>query len=136
MTSYVATMNVPGYLPEDDDPAVFDDIPSAWAYLAGERERAENDAAESEHRIECQWHQDNDLSDTYVSLRDLGIAENYVSGVYQPEGEPDPQNVLWTGLGTIQGYTPGRCGCPEDPEQSSTDLGVNYSVSIAEGDGQ
>lgn len=40
---YVATISVPGYLPMDDDPPVFMDAADAWAYLAEERQRAEDD---------------------------------------------------------------------------------------------
>jgi hypothetical protein len=43
MTRYVATVNVPGYLPMDDDPPTFDDPASAWAWL--EEERAEQESA-------------------------------------------------------------------------------------------
>jgi len=39
---YVATVNMPGYLPMDDDPPVFSDARSAWEYLAEERERGED----------------------------------------------------------------------------------------------
>lgn len=40
---YVATINVPGYMPMDDDPPVFDDPAEAWAYLVEERKRGELD---------------------------------------------------------------------------------------------
>ncbi len=36
---YVATVNVPGYLPMDDDPPVFDTAREAWDYLAEEAQR-------------------------------------------------------------------------------------------------
>jgi hypothetical protein len=36
---YVATMNIPGYLPMDDDPPVFNTAGEAWTYLAEERQR-------------------------------------------------------------------------------------------------
>lgn len=42
---YVATINVPGYLPMDDDPPMFDQAREAWLWLAQERQRDE-DAAE------------------------------------------------------------------------------------------
>lgn len=41
-TKFIATVNVPGYLPMDDDPPVFDTAHAAWEYLAHERERAED----------------------------------------------------------------------------------------------
>jgi hypothetical protein len=31
---YVATVNVPGYLPMDDEPPTFDTASEAWSYLA------------------------------------------------------------------------------------------------------
>lgn len=40
ITRYVATINVPGYLPMDDDPPVFDSAREAWQYLVGEVDRA------------------------------------------------------------------------------------------------
>lgn len=40
---YVATVNITGYLPMDDEPPVFDSIKGAWEYLADEREAYEND---------------------------------------------------------------------------------------------
>jgi hypothetical protein len=40
---YVATISVPGYLPMDDDPPVFDTAAEAWDYLREERQRAEDD---------------------------------------------------------------------------------------------
>ncbi len=39
---YVASVSIPGYLPEGDTP-VFDTPAEAWSYLADERERGEDD---------------------------------------------------------------------------------------------
>jgi hypothetical protein len=39
MTKYVATINVPGYLPVDDEPPVFDEAREAWQYLVSEVDR-------------------------------------------------------------------------------------------------
>lgn len=36
---YVATINVPGYLPMDDDPPEFDTVREAWDWLLEEHER-------------------------------------------------------------------------------------------------
>jgi hypothetical protein len=46
MTKYVATINMPGYLPMDDDPPIFDTAQEAWQYLADERERAEDETVD------------------------------------------------------------------------------------------
>jgi hypothetical protein len=45
----MATVNVPGYLPMDDDPPVFDTPREAWDYLADERERGEDNADDADH---------------------------------------------------------------------------------------
>jgi hypothetical protein len=50
---YVATINVPGYLPMDDDPPVFDTAREAWEYLYEEHERAV-DGAEA-------WREDDGI---------------------------------------------------------------------------
>lgn len=54
---YVATINVPGYLPMADEPAVFDTAREAWEYLCEERERSEDD------------FEGEDYSDTVTKLR-------------------------------------------------------------------
>lgn len=40
---YLATVNIPGYLPMSDDPATFETAREAWDYLAHERMRGEED---------------------------------------------------------------------------------------------
>lgn len=80
---YVATVNIPGYLPMDDDPPVFDTIEDAWAYLAAERERSEDYAADAD---------EYDYSDTFNALI---IAAAGVHGHH---------------AGTIYGGTPGYDG--------------------------
>lgn len=42
---YVAYISVPGYMPIDDDPPVFDEAAAAWSYLADERKREEDDVS-------------------------------------------------------------------------------------------
>lgn len=80
---YVATVNVPGYLPMDDDPPVFDTAREAWAYLADERDRAIDDV----------WQEgDPDTDDACVEL------------LYLAETGPEP------GVGTVYGSTPGYEG--------------------------
>ena len=41
---YLATINVPGYLPTDDDPPVFDTVREAWGYLAETFHQAQEEA--------------------------------------------------------------------------------------------
>jgi hypothetical protein len=43
---YVATVNVPGYLPMDDDPPVFDTPREAWQHHVAEVERSWDDYPE------------------------------------------------------------------------------------------
>lgn len=68
--SYLATINVPGYLPDnvdDDSAAVFDTAAEAWQYLADERARAEDDSPEwADH--ECDFPGDCDYSETFGEL--------------------------------------------------------------------
>lgn len=46
MTGFLATVNVPGFLPDNIDPPTFDTAREAWEYLAGERRNAEDSASE------------------------------------------------------------------------------------------
>ena len=48
MTTYVATVNVPGYLPMDDDPPTFETARDGWQYLQDEYDRAVEDADPSD----------------------------------------------------------------------------------------
>lgn len=109
---YVATVNVPGYLPMDDDPPVFDTAKEAWQYLAEERERGEENYPD--------WEGDNGLGE-YSST--LGTLRYIASGEYEHGNlhEDTPTNP--DGTGTVYGDTPGYDG--------SHDLGMAYSVSLA-----
>lgn len=84
---YIATINVPGYLPEDDDLATFETVREAWEYLAFERARHE--AAESDDQAETA---SGEYSDTYYSMANMG------SGVMPAE------------VGAVYGPTPGYQG--------------------------
>jgi hypothetical protein len=46
---YVATINVPGYLPMDDNPPVFDNAEDAWQYLVSEVEQEWDEYPEDEN---------------------------------------------------------------------------------------
>lgn len=109
---YVATINVPGYLPQDDDPPTFDAPCDAWGYLTDERERDEDMATDNGHepgKCNCApsktWETLNALAQRSTPHRTrvtLGI-------------NPD-------GTGTIYGPTPGHEG--------QHDLGLAYSVTL------
>jgi hypothetical protein len=64
---YVASINTPGYLPEGDTP-VFDTPGEAWAWLADERKRGEEDAG--------------DLGDTFSETVDRLSEQDSVGVVY------------------------------------------------------
>lgn len=102
--AYVATINVPGYLPTGDDPPVFDTPAEAWVYLESVREDAESYATDDGVFVasEC-------LSD----LRRIAEAAQSNS-VFVPE----------VSEGTVYGPTPGYEG--------DHDLGLAYTVSVAE----
>lgn len=107
MTQFVATINVPGYLPMDDDPPVFDTAREAWDYLAEERRRDEDDVVMTGM---------DGYSETVNQL------EQRAEGNFDPAfGSIDEV----TGEGTIHGPMPGYDG--------DHDLGFNYNVSLAEG---
>ena len=82
---YVATVNVPGYLPMDDEPATFETAAAAWLYLADERERG------LEH---AEIEGDDDTADNLATMADR----------CQMDGGP------WDGTGAVYGDTPGYDG--------------------------
>lgn len=84
---YVATINVPGYLPMDDDPPVFESIKAAWEWLAQERQR-EEDAAEMPG---------DSYSGTVLALEAMANATMADGTPYQRRG-------------TVYGSTPGYDG--------------------------
>ena len=94
MTLYVATINVPGYLPTDDDPPVFGTAQEAWQYLIGE--------------VELFW-------DDYPDDESGGCVDAHTQ----------MHNIDQTRPGTVYAATPGPA--------RMHDLGLAYSVSVAEG---
>lgn len=105
MTTYLATINTPGYLPWDDDPPTFEDAKAAWEYLLDHRRNAEDD---DEHAA--------GYSSTKNTLECLARGDLW-------EDMLDPL----TGEGSVHGDTPGYDG--------DHDLGLIYSVTITEEDG-
>lgn len=104
---YVATVNVPGYLPMADEPACFDTAREAWAYLASERRRDEDQDEEA-----------SEYTDDVVLL-DYVASEDHMPG--------SPHEDLSTsadGAGSLWCPTPGYTG--------DHDLGLFYAVSIVE----
>jgi hypothetical protein len=107
MPRYLATTNVPGYLPMDDDPPIFDTPREAWAYLADERRDAEDSAFQPGDDVgfTATVNMMESLGDGTLDLDEAGCSD---------------------GTGTIHGDTPGYDG--------DHDLGLNYTVTIAEED--
>lgn len=107
---FVATVNVPGYLPMADEPAEFDTAQEAWSYLADERERGEDDTEGDEY------------SDTHKKLSELG-EETRWQGRHKDVAPWLAENGLNAdGEGTVYGDTPGYDG--------DHDLGLAYCVTL------
>jgi hypothetical protein len=87
MRGYLATVNVPGYLPMDDDPPVFDSAQDAWQYLSDEYQRDGESA----------WTPDDeDDPDGPASLNETAVALE--------------ERARAGGEGTVYGPTPGYDG--------------------------
>ena len=121
MPRYIATINVPGYLPMDDDPPIFDTPREAWEWLADARREAEDSVdtcSDPKHETpcpaDCPECQDGcGYSATVNTLESLGDGTLSFAEV----GEGD-------GTGSDTGDTPGYDG--------DHDLGLAYTVSIAD----
>lgn len=55
MTTFLATVNIPGYMPMDDDPPTFDNAADAWQHLADERRRDEDSNCYSAGAYSSTW---------------------------------------------------------------------------------
>ena len=116
MNRYLATINVPGYLPMDDDPPTFDTPQEAWAYLAEERKRAEDDVDyPSESPLAYEY------SEGWGALSNWG-EEGWD---YVANGSVADYGLAPDGTGSIALDTPGR-------EGEEHDLGLVYSVTVVE----
>lgn len=104
MSTYLATTNVPGYLPVDDDPPTFDTAEAAWEYLADRRRDGEDDALE-----------DGAQDGGYSSCKN--VLDALARGEMWEDHGVDPI----TGEGTVYGPTPGG---------AISDLGLAYSVTL------
>jgi hypothetical protein len=112
---FVATINVPGFLPMDDDPPVFETAEEAWAWLADERERAEDEA---EYEPE-----DPDGYEHTETVRYLQYIAGKLDGGKHEHGNPcEDWPTRGDGTGTVYGSTPGYWG--------DHDLGLAYSVTF------
>jgi len=104
---YLATVNVPGYLPMGDELPTFDTAQEAWSYLCDERERDE---------------ENGDDEDNYSITREtLACLATPTSGIPEVASCMVDARTL---CGTVYGPTP---GCNGDH-----DLGLAYSVDVIE----
>ncbi|GAA4201721.1 hypothetical protein [Actinocatenispora rupis] len=101
-TRFLATIHTPGCRPVDDDPPVFDTPQQAWAWLAEQRQQAEDDAV-----VLLDDEGDTCYSTTLQELAGLAAIS-----------APD---AAWDGTGSVRGDTPGDGG--------SHDLGLVYEVT-------
>jgi hypothetical protein len=119
---YVATINIPGYLPQDDDPPTFEDARSAWEYLANERERDEDNYEEWPliDPSDPESSGTTEYTETVATLRDLADeSTDYATAEVQKDYGVDSD-----GTGSVNGPTPGYDG--------DHDLGLDYTVSLVE----
>lgn len=107
---FVATINIPGYLPDDTDPPTFETAREAWEYLTEERQRYEEDLPEPE------WSDTaNDLMAAAHS--NAWDGERFIAEVW--DIDRNGEGFIW--------------GASSDPERDSAyDLGYVYSVTKAE----
>lgn len=104
MARYIATENTPGYLPQNDEPAVFSNPADAWAYLADERRDAE-DGEDGE----------GDYSDVVNELDAYASAEHGPGTVYGPTPGYDGRHDLGVAYIVTQvERVSGRCPCCGD----------------------
>lgn len=105
MKGYLATVNIPGYLPMDDDPPTFDTASEAWRYLADEREQGggryvlddpddPDGTASEDPTYTCLMHH-ADATTSYVCGNDTMHRPDFVGTVYQP---PDRESTHDLGL--------------------------------------
>lgn len=112
--AYEAIINTPGYLPQADEPAIFETAQEAWSYLADERTREEDQTEGGQY------------SDTREKLAALGEVALWQASGHNVEGKDyvaawlADNGLAQDGTGTVYGGTAGYTG--------SHDLGTAYEV--------
>lgn len=109
--AYLATINVPGYMPMDDDPPIFETAREAWEYLRDEHATSWND-------VEIPGDPDGPLPEPYFS------AYHDTDDALRRHASPDWLVCDFERVGTVYGPTPGYDG--------DHDLGFAYSVTEVE----
>lgn len=126
---FVAMINTPGYLPDSVDLPTFDTAKEAWLYLAEERRRAEDEAADYvTHNVTVidAATGEPDYEDTISTYSQTVLELERRADMTMPGVQgigSDPYNFV----GTIYGKTPGY-----DSTESDDDLGVAYTVDYAD----
>jgi hypothetical protein len=108
---YTATINVPGYLPMDDDPPIFETAAEAWWYLYHERCYGESDYP---CRV-CVEETGEDCGEQSETADELSKRAKWAESGLVCDFETQ---------GTVYGDTPGYDG--------DHDLGLAYSVTLVE----
>lgn len=122
--AYIATINVPGYLPTDDDPPVFDTAAEAWWYLYHERCEADRDALPAVPEHDCPWR-GNPLGAPFCAVCD-DADNDHDSETAEKLARQAKTDLIcdFERVGTVYGDTPGYTG--------DHDLGLAYSVTEAQ----
>jgi hypothetical protein len=107
LVRYVAEVNVPGYLPTSDEPAVFETAEAAWAWLCDARELDE------EHEESEDWSATREV---------LALLATESASLPTLAGTGVSVMVDAMRCGTVYGPTPGS--------DSAHDLGLAYSVNV------
>jgi hypothetical protein len=107
LTRYVATINVPGYLPMSNDEYRFETPEGAWAFLADERDSALSESDDDGEEVTHMW------------LRRLAGDPEYARR-FTPDLGTWAMVDSRTLCGSVTGPTPGSDG--------KHDLGLAYSV--------
>lgn len=85
MSGYIATINVPGYLPMSDDVDVFEAAEDAWQFLLEEYDSAA-DYLELTYEQRVRWEQDRD---SIKFSRDRGLVDVVYVGTPGSDSEHD-----------------------------------------------
>jgi len=109
VSRYLATVNVPGYLPMDDEPPTFETAAEAWQYLADERRREEDDA-----------YTETESADT------VGFSDTV---------EQLDRRARWAASGLVCDFEAVGTVIGETPGGRMYDLGLAYTVTELEDDG-
>jgi hypothetical protein len=115
MNHFMAYINTPGYLP-DNEAAVFDTAQEAWDFLATERAKHEDEAEPFEARSP-------EYSETCEKLSDLSEDRRWSAPGAVRDLFLGSYHLTTDGTGSITGPTPGY--------QGSHDLGLAYTVEAA-----